>query len=147
MLVKDIIKSKSPPITIKADQTIQEAMKLLVDNKIGSLVVINNENNPIGIITERDIFHLACSRSNNLMDLKINDHMTKDLVIGLPDDKLDYIAQIITQKRIRHIPILDESKNLCGIISIGDIVKARLDLAEVHVRHLTDYIKGMPTNR
>ena len=147
MQVKDLIKLKTSPITVQPGQTIQEAMKLLIDNKIGSLVVVEDSGNPIGIITERDIFNLAYSKSTDLMQLKVNDYMTSDLVIGVPDDDLGYIAQIITQNRIRHIPIIDNEKKLCGIISIGDIVKARLDLAEVHVRHLTDFIKGMPTNR
>lgn len=147
MQVKDLIKAKPPPITIKADKTIKEAMKLLFDNKIGSLVVVDDAGSPVGIITERDIFRLAYQKSSEFINLTVGESMTTDLVIGLPEDDLDYIAQIITQNRIRHIPIMDKNKKLCGIISIGDIVKARLEDARVHVRHLTDFIKGMPTNR
>jgi CBS domain-containing protein len=147
MQVRELLKTKTAPVTVKQGQNLQEAMRLLIDHKIGSLVVVNNTGDPVGIITERDIFRLAYYHKNNLKQLKITDCMTTDLVIGLPDDDLDYIAQIITQNRIRHIPILDHNKKLCGIISIGDIVKAQLELAEVHVRHLTDYIRGMPTNR
>ena len=144
MQVKDLLKSRPSPITVKSDQTIQEAMQLLIDNKIGSLVVVDDKGDPEGIITERDIFRLAYTNCADLMQLSVKDHMSDRLVIGLPDDDIDYIARIITQNRIRHIPILDEDKKLCGLISIGDVVKARLDEARVHARYLTEYIMGSP---
>lgn len=143
MKVKDLLgQAKRPPVTITEDKSIHEAMKSLDENKIGSLIVVDAAGNTAGIITERDIFRLALKFKDEFLLMKVGDHMTRDLLIGLPDDDLDYIAQIITQNRIRHIPILDENKKLCGIVSIGDIVKARLDLAEVHVRYLTEYITG-----
>ncbi|MCP4567383.1 MAG: CBS domain-containing protein, partial [FCB group bacterium] len=144
MLVKDLIKARPLPITVKSGQTIQEAMQLLNYHKIGSLVVVDDKGKPTGIITERDIFRLAYTNCAELLELLVGDHMSDRLVIGLPDDELDYIAQIITQNRIRHIPIMDENKKLCGIVSIGDVVKARLDEAEVHARYLTEYILGTP---
>lgn len=147
MQVKDLLKGKPPAITIARNATIQEAMQALIDNKIGSLVIMDRNDIPVGIITERDIFRLAHERCNDLMDLIVGDNMSTNLLIGLPDDNIEYIAGIITQNRIRHIPILDESRRLCGIISIGDIVKAKLDEAEVHARYLTEYILGGPVNR
>jgi CBS domain-containing protein len=67
--------------------------------------------------------------------------MTRDVIIGLVDDSLDYIMDLITERRIGHLPILDKGK-LMAIISIGDVVKTRTRLAEVDIRYLTDYIKG-----
>ena len=143
MKVKDILDNlKRPTITIAGDKTIQDAMKLMVDHKIGSVVVVNAGGDPAGILTERDIFRLCHHCKAAMMTMKIADHMTTDLAVGLPEDDLNYIAQVITQKRVRHIPIIDAAGKLCGLISIGDIVKAKLTEAEVHVRYLTEYITG-----
>jgi CBS domain-containing protein len=143
MKVKDILAKKDgSPITVSGDETIHDGMKLLADNKIGSLVVVDNNGAPVGIITERDIFRLTYEVTGDIRSRKIADHMTSDLIIGVPEDDVDYIARVITQNRIRHIPIIDNNKQLCGLVSIGDIVKARLDIAEVHIRYLTEFISG-----
>ena len=143
MKVRDLLaKADRPPVTISAEKTVGEAMKLLTDHKIGSLIVIDSEGNPAGIITERDIFRIAYKYHGEMMQMKVADHMTSNLIIGLPDDDIDYIAKVITQNRIRHIPIMDKDEKLAGIISIGDIVKAKLDMAEVELRYLTEYITG-----
>jgi CBS domain-containing protein len=143
MKVKDLLaQAAQPPRTSTGDKSIREAMKILVENKIGSLIIVDDDNAPVGIITERDIFRLGYKFNGNIMQMKIADYMTRKLIIGVPDDDIDYIARVITQKRIRHIPIMDENKKLCGILSIGDILKAKLEMAEVHLRYLTEYITG-----
>ena len=143
MQVKDLlIQSKMEPVTIAGEKTIFEAMQSLVDNRIGSLVVVDSGGAPVGIITERDIFRLAYKTKGDMLSSRIKDHMTTDLIVGVPDDEIDYIAQVITQNRIRHIPVVDKNGLLCGIVSIGDIMKAKLTQAEVHVRYLTEYIVG-----
>jgi CBS domain-containing protein len=81
------------------------------------------------------------------MDMKVGEHMTRNLLIGVPDDDVDYIAQVITQNRVRHIPIIDDQNRLGGIVSIGDIVKAKLEMAQVHVRYLTEYITGRASTK
>jgi CBS domain-containing protein len=141
--VKDLLaKSARPPVTISADNSIYEAMQSLVDQQIGSLIVIDDNGALVGIITERDIFRLSYRSDDDIKKKKVADHMSRDLVIGLPDDEIDYIARVITQNRIRHIPIIDENNQLVGIVSIGDIVKAKLDQAEVDIRYLTEFITG-----
>jgi CBS domain-containing protein len=101
-------------------------MRLLIDNHIGSLVVVDESENPVGIITERDIFHLAFRYRGDMMDMKVGDTMTSRLVLGAPEDDIEKAAKVMTDEHIRHLPILDEQEQLCGIVSIGDIVKARL---------------------
>ena len=143
MRVKDLLSRASrPPVTITGDKTVREAMKSLIENKIGSLVVVDSGGAPVGIITERDVFRITYEHNGKIMDMKVADHMTTRILIGLPDDDIEYIAQVITQNRVRHIPIIDENKKLRGIISIGDVVKAKLDMAEIHCRYLTEYITG-----
>jgi len=98
MKVKDILDNlKRPTITIAGDKTIQDAMKLMVDHKIGSVVVVNAGGDPAGILTERDIFRLCHHCKAAMMTMKIADHMTTDLAVGLPEDDLNYIARVITQ--------------------------------------------------
>lgn len=126
MQIKDLLETKPPPITIRAEQDVPDAMRLLIDNHIGSLVVVDENENPVGIITERDIFHLAFRYRGDMMDMKVGDSMTSRLVLATPDDDIEKAARVMTDEHIRHLPIMDEQQQLCGIVSIGDIVKARL---------------------
>lgn len=126
MHIKDLLESKRKPITIHADQTMENAMKLLIDNKIGALIMVDDDDNPIGIITERDIFHLAFRFRGDMMDIMVKDHMTSNLVVSTPEDDIEHIAEVMIKERIRHVPIVDDSKKLCGIISIRDVVKSKL---------------------
>lgn len=143
MRVKDLLGlAVRPPVTITGNKTIREAMRILVEHNIGSLIIVDNDGAPVGIITERDIFRLTYEHDGKIMDMNVTDHMTTKMLIGLPDDDVEYIAQVITQNRVRHIPIIDENNKLSGIVSIGDVVRAKLDLAEIHVRYLTEYITG-----
>ena len=126
MQVRDLLDSKPPPVTIRAEQDVPDAMRLLIEKRIGSLIVVDDKGGPVGIITERDIFHLAFRYRGDMMDMKVIDSMTSRLVTGSPEDNLDEVARLMTEKRIRHLPIMDDKDGLCGIVSIGDIVKARL---------------------
>lgn len=124
MKVIDLIRDKLPPVTITSGSSIEEAMRALIENEIGSLIVVNKDGAPVGIITEKDIFHLAYRFRGDMMDMKVDDHMTSDLVFGGIEDDLEKIGAIMTERSIRHVPILDDQQMLCGILSIGDIVKA-----------------------
>jgi len=126
MRVRDILNSKPPPVTVRANNDMAVGMRLLIDNHIGSLIVVDDEDQPVGIITERDIFHLAFRYRGDMMDMKVGENMSSDLTVGSPEDDLDHVARIMTEKHIRHIPIMDDDDRLCGIVSIGDIVKAGL---------------------
>lgn len=128
MLVKELLQAKPPPVTISADRTLQEAMRLLIEHKIGSLIIINIEDIPVGIITERDIFHLALRYQGDMMDMRVGDNMTTRMMSGIPEDNINQIARVMIEKGIRHIPIIDSNRKLCGILSMRDIVKAKLEI-------------------
>lgn len=143
MQVKEILaQTDRLPMTIAPEKTLYEAMALLIGHKIGSLVIVDAQGMPLGIITERDIFRAAYHHRGDILNVKVVDKMTTRLIVGVPEDDVDYIAKIITQNRIRHIPIVNKGGQLCGIVSIGDIVKVKLSMAEVDVRYLTEYITG-----
>lgn len=124
MKVKDLLRSKKPPVTIAQHSTIDKAMKLLIEHKIGSLIVVDETGHPVGIITERDIFHLAFRYRGDVMDMTVKDIMSGNLIMGKPGDDLDLIAELIAHNHIRHVPIMDDGR-LIGIVSIRDIMHAR----------------------
>lgn len=142
MTVGDILRHKgSEVITISPEDSILEAMQKLVNKGVGSLLVVDELSNIVGILSERDILRESSRNYSGLSELRVADLMTREVIIGLVDDSLEYIMDLITEKRIRHLPILDRGK-LVGILSIGDIVKTKARMAEVDIRYLTDYITG-----
>ncbi|MBC8184380.1 CBS domain-containing protein [candidate division KSB1 bacterium] len=142
MKVKEILKTKGPEvITIGEEKTVKEALASLVKNNIGSLIVINEDGKITGIITERDILKECNKKEGKLGELIVKDVMTKDLIIGEADDEVESVEVIMTENRVRHLPILSQ-KRLVGIISIGDVVKGQIQESQVENRYLKDYIEG-----
>lgn len=142
MLVKDLIKNKNRPIvTATTSMTILKAMDLLIANKISCLPVVGESGELKGIVSDRDIFRAVHKDKVGFKNLKVGDLMTAEVMIGVPDDDIQYIGGVMTQNRIRHIPIVEE-KNLVGLISVGDVVKAHMDEVEVENRYLRTYIAG-----
>jgi CBS domain-containing protein len=112
-------------VTIRPQQTIRDAIAMFITNNIGSLVVINTIGQPIGIISERDIIRMAVT-NEAIFPLPVSALMSREMVIGVPHDDLEAVAHTMTEKRIRHVPVVDQGK-LVGIVSIGDVVKALRD--------------------
>lgn len=152
MLIKDIIHEKGAKVvTIEVGQTIHKAINRLNEHRIGALVVMEANGEIAGIITERDVLQVcgqSCDRLNQSGSLAdsvcpslVEDAMTKDLVIGVPSDDLNYAMGVMTKNRIRHLPIMDDGR-LVGIISIGDLVNAHFEEKVFENRTLRDYIHG-----
>ncbi len=142
MKVKDILKDKGTEVaTIGAEKTICDAVKILVEKNIGSLLVKDEKGNIAGIITERDILKQCNQCLESFSEMKVGDVMTKNLIVASPDDDLDYVENIMTQNRVRHLPII-LNKKLEGIISIGDLVNVLRGECKVENRYLKDYISG-----
>jgi CBS domain-containing protein len=142
MTVADILRSKgSSVITVRPESTLADAIRTLVHNGVGSLVVSDEKDRVLGLITERDILRENARQFDQLGGRKVAQVMTQDVIIGFVEDSLDYVMALMTEKRIRHLPIMSHGR-LVGIISIGDVVKAKVREAEVEIRHLTDYITG-----
>jgi CBS domain-containing protein len=126
MKVKSILATKGTNvITIRPGQSVKDAVILLVKHNIGALVVVNESAQPVGIISERDIIRAAAQRED-VFSQAVGKVMTKDLITGVPQDELISVAHTMTERRFRHLPIMDQG-NLVGIISIGDVVKAQRD--------------------
>jgi len=152
MQIRDILQNKgSDVVVIGSGQTIHDAIGRLNEHGIGALIVMGEDAEVVGIITERDILKECgqhCVRLEGTpapedasCPTLVEDAMTHNLVIGVPDDNLEYVMGIMTKNHIRHLPIMDD-KSLVGIISIGDVVNAHLKEKEVENRMLRDYIHG-----
>ena len=142
MTVADVLRSKgSRVIKIRPDSSLADAVRMLVHNGVGSLVVADDKDQIVGLITERDILRENARHFDELGGQQVAEVMSRDVIIGFVEDSLDYVMALMTEKRIRHLPIMSYGR-LVGIVSIGDVVKARVREAEVEIRHLTDYITG-----
>ncbi len=127
MNIGNILATKgSRVITIHPEQSLKEAIALLTQHQIGALVVVDKAGKPVGILTERDIVHAADRSGEAMLKHAVKDVMTKNVVIATPHDELQSVLKTMSDRRFRHMPVLDEGQ-LAGIISIGDVVKAQLD--------------------
>lgn len=142
MKVKDILKDKGTVVaTIGMEKTIYDAVKSLVEKNIGSLLVVDEKGAISGIITEKDILKECDQRYELLKQTKVKEVMTKELIVASPEDDIDYIESVMTENRVRHLPIVSGQK-LEGIISIGDVVKVQRSECKFENRYLKDYISG-----
>jgi CBS domain-containing protein len=112
-------------VTCRPEHTIRQALTLLAEHNIGALVVVDDAAGPAGILSERDIVREA-SRDEGLFGRSVAEIMTRDVVVGVPDDDLRAVRHTMTERRIRHVPVVVDGR-LVGIVSIGDVVKAELD--------------------
>jgi CBS domain-containing protein len=128
--------------TIRPEQSIRQALGLLAEHNIGALVVVDGEEQPIGILSERDIVR-AAARDERVFGASVSSIMTKEVVCGMPQDDLTSVGHTMTDKRIRHLPVVDRGK-LVGIVSIGDVVKAERDKYQGEVDTLQIQLEEQP---
>lgn len=139
MTIRDILNSKgNRVITSAPHHTLYLALCTLAENKVGALLVQSDEGRLAGIITERDLMR-AVYQDIDLRDTQVESIMTRSLVIGTPDQDIEYVMAEMTNGRFRHMPIV-EHDTLVGIISIGDLVKAKLQHTEEEVLQYKDYV-------
>jgi CBS domain-containing protein len=110
-------------ITIGPEDSIRQALGLLAQHNIGALIVVDHGQQPVGILSERDIVREA-ARNEGVFAQPVSALMTRDVVIGAPQDDVQAVAHTMTDRRIRHVPVMDQGA-LVGIVSIGDLVKAQ----------------------
>jgi CBS domain-containing protein len=127
-------------VTIRPDQTIREAIDLLARHNIGALVVVERVDKPVGIISERDVVR-QLARNEALFADPVSSIMTRHVITGQPQDDLQTVSKTMTEKRIRHLPLVDQGK-LVGIISIGDVVRAQRDQYQGEIETLHTQILG-----
>jgi CBS domain-containing protein len=127
MKIQSILNTKGRRVfTIQPHQSVRDALVLFIEHNIGSLVVVNDVNQPVGMLSERDIIRAAVT-NEAIFTSHVGALMSQEVITGMPDADLEAIAHTMTEKRTRHVLILDGEGCLAGIISIGDVVKAQRD--------------------
>ncbi len=135
MKIRDLLKIKNRPvITVGPNETVTAAIQKLVDYDRGSISVCNDKGELVGIITERDIVRKCFARSAAIASTKVRDVMTEQVAVAIPEDNTGYVISVMKQKRIRHIPIVENQK-VVGMISMRDLLDTQLDQTEAQIRY------------
>ncbi len=141
MKIRDILRHKGANVvTASTSETVLEAARALVDHNIGGVVVVEG-GGVIGILTERDILRLAARSPDELQTLEVGQVMTRDVIQLAPDDDLAHVMEVMTENRIRHLPVVEDG-GLAGIVTIGDVVNAFRSIAEDENAQLRQYIQA-----
>jgi CBS domain-containing protein len=139
--VKDILQEKGTQVyAISPDAMVYEALQMMADKNVGALMVIEGDT-VAGLISERDYARKIVLKGKLSKDVAVREIMTADIVRIGPDDDVEYCMELMTDKRVRHLPVFKNDR-LMGIISIGDIVKAIIEHKEEIIEQLENYIKG-----
>ena len=125
--------------TATKDQNVRQALILMSENNIGAIIVVDNNNSPIGIFSERDYARKIILKGKSSKDTLLDEVMTKKLITVTRDDKIDQGMEIMTEKKIRHLPVL-ENKKIIGIISIRDVLKIMIEEQKELINHLQKFI-------
>jgi CBS domain-containing protein len=140
MIVRQILKLKgSTVIAVPTAEPIANVASLLAETRIGAVLVRNGSGEPVGILSERDIVEGLAVQGASVLDATAGALMTPDPITCSPTDHIDELMQVVTNRRVRHLPVL-EGGHLAGIISIGDLVKARIGELESEGEALQRYI-------
>jgi len=143
MLVSQIIRNKIQQgvITLPPGTSLADAAQLLSEKRIGAVVISSDGSKVTGILSERDIVREIGKRGPGALDDKVEDVMTRNVFGCTPQDNADLVLQTMTQKRFRHLPVTEDGK-MIALISIGDVVAARLAELELEKDALTGMIMG-----
>ena len=137
MRISDVLREKGHSVvTIRPDQTVREAVERLAQHRIGALVV-EEMMKPVGVFSERDLVNRLAKSGARAYEFQVRELMSAPVVSSKPDDTVEHAMALMTQRRIRHLPILADG-NLVGMVSIGDLVKHRLDQKELEANTLLD---------
>ena len=143
MIVREMLQRKTAGvITIAPEEAVAEAMRLLVRHNIGAVVVVAGQTIR-GILTERDLLRAGAEDPESLLHGRVEDLMTAEVITVSESMPLQEVMDIMTERRIRHLPITRDEE-MCGIISIGDVVNALRQSTEAENRYLHAYIAGTP---
>jgi CBS domain-containing protein len=140
-LVKHLLDAKGRQIiSIAPDSSVFEAIKIMADRAVGSLLVMNDEN-LLGIVTERDYARKVILKGRSSDNCKVSEIMSTDVVTASIDQTVSDCMETMTERRIRHLPVV-EGRRVIGLISIGDLVQAIISDQRAEIEHLESYISG-----
>ncbi len=140
--VMNLLDSKGRDVlTVSPDTSVRDAIEKMEDISAGTAVVMEG-GEVVGIVSERDVFRKVVLQGQNIDKVDVREIMSTSLTTITPETPLDDCMQLITEKRIRHLPVLSNG-NLCGIVSIGDVVKYLIVEKDFKIKNLETYISGV----
>lgn len=140
MRISDVLRNKGTEVfTVQPDTTVRDFLAVMVERRIGACVLSADGTTVAGIVSERDIARALHERGAAFLTEPVSAIATTDVFTATPDDNLDDLTRVMTERRIRHIPVLVDGQ-LTGLVSIGDVVKHRMDELESERTHLMEYI-------
>lgn len=142
MKAKHILQSKGAEVfAVSPDDTIAAAVSVLNEKNIGAVVVRDNRGEAVGILSERDVVRRLGEKGVEAISMRVSDCMTNNPYTCAPDDTVDDLMARMTDKRIRHLPVQSDGR-IVGVISIGDVVKRKIQEAEQEAAALKEYISS-----
>lgn len=142
MRITDVLRSKGDlVVTVPPDKSVKELLDLLAEHGVGALVVSSDGEAVEGIVSERDVVRRLQSVGAELLGSPVSDIMTANVHTAGPETDVEDLMRVMTDRRFRHVPVLDDGR-LVGIVSIGDVVKHRIDHLQAERDQLTAYITG-----
>jgi CBS domain-containing protein len=140
MLLTDVLRSKGDRVvTVPPDSEVSALLRVLDEHGIGAAVVSSDGKRVEGIVSERDVVRAIAGRGPGVLQERVGDICTTDVHTCTPDARIDDLMAVMTERRIRHVPVVVDG-SLVGIVSIGDVVKRRMDELETERAALSDYI-------
>ncbi|WP_372668564.1 CBS domain-containing protein [Amycolatopsis kentuckyensis] len=140
MRIADLLRKKGSAVaTVTPETTVTALLAGLAENNVGAMVVVAPDGSIAGIVSERDVVRRLNEHGPGLLDGPVSSIMTKLVASCTPDDSVDQLSVLMTERRIRHVPVLADGR-LAGIVSIGDVVKNRMEQLEKSQEQLEAYI-------
>ena len=141
-LVKHLLDTKGRNIvSISPDASVLDAITVMADKSIGSLVVMDDDEKLLGIVTERDYARKVIVKGRSSRETRVAEIMTTDVMTAALDHRVDQCMELMTNRKIRHLPVVEDNQ-VIGLISIGDLVQAIIADQQEEIQHLEHYISG-----
>ena len=141
-LVKHLLDAKGRKVlSISADASVFDAIKMMADESVGSLVVLDENDGLVGIVTERDYARKVIVKGRSFGDTRVADIMTADVLTTSGDRTVNSCMEIMTEKKLRHLPVVEDGR-VIAMVSIGDLVQAIIADQKEEIEHLEQYISG-----
>jgi CBS domain-containing protein len=142
MLISQVLKEKGDLVfTVSPHQTVAQAAALLHQRKVGAMVVIDQNDAVVGILSERDVVRAVAQDGPQALGKSVSSCMTKDVIFAEPGETVDALLGRMTDRRVRHLPVLKDGR-LAGLVSIGDLVKRKIAETEAEAETLKAYISA-----
>lgn len=138
MKIAEILKDKGGRVvTVRSNVSLASAARRMIAERIGAVVVSDDDVHMVGILSERDVLRATALHAGGAADLQVADMMTRALIACAPGDSVTQVLGVMTDRRVRHVPVVEDGR-LAGIVTIGDLVKARLEEAALESRVMRD---------